>query len=439
MDLSINDSLLLNQKLNQQQIQFLSLLKMPELELREYVDEIMLENPMIDISSASNTSNVDFHTWYQSAGYSEDTSNAFLNLVGTDYSNSLERIIWDQLDMSYYSQTDILTVTYLISCLDSKGFLPYHAQELAEMSGLDQDMLDFWITSLKELTPTGIFAFDISECLLLQLQKIPNPPDIAFEILRNHFDLFIANKSSQIAKKIHAKTADVKHACHILAKLSPYPNIDTTPQNISYIIPDIILTYTDNTWKITLNDSWFENYSLCDHYYQLMKETTDPDVLKYLKSKHQQAYILIENIKQRRNTLLRLTKKITDKQHQYLLHGGSLTPMTMTDIANELDLSPSTISRAVNSKFIQSPSGIHCLKNLFRSGYQNTSRAKTVCSSEIISQLKELIASEPKSAPYSDQWLAQEIAQKNNIQISRRTIAKYRELEGIPSTRERRY
>lgn len=188
-----------------------------------------------------------------------------------------------------------------------------------------------------------------------------------------------------------------------------------------------------------MNDSWFENYSLCDHYYQLMKETTDPDVLKYLKSKHQQAYILIENIKQRRNTLLRLTKKIADKQHQYLLHGGSLTPMTMTDIANELDLSPSTISRAVNSKFIQSPSGIHCLKNLFRSGYQNTSRAKTVCSSEIISQLKELIASEPKSAPYSDQWLAQEIAQKNNIQISRRTIAKYRELEGIPSTRERRY
>lgn len=447
MELNFAGSLTLSPKLNEYQIQFLSFLKMQEMELQEYVENVMLENPMIDVSSTRSTSDIDFHTWYRSSGHaisysvgshSSYDSDAYLNLVRPEAPPTLHRLIWEQLDLSHCSKADAVTITYLVESLDDKGFLPYTPEELSHMSGIDIDYIRYWITSLKALEPIGLFSYDVADCLKSQLVHKGCSSSIAYTIVQNYFDLFVAGKTNLLAKELHVSTAVVKEACRILAELDPYPNVAASPQTTSYIIPDIILKDVGGKWDVCLNDGWYENYSLCDYYYQLMQTTTDTELAQYLESKYRQAHSIIENIAKRRKTLISLTEKIAVRQASYLRRLGSLLPMTMSELAEEMGLSTSTISRAVSGKYIQTPVGIILMKDLFRSGYQNTRRDTSISSDHIIAQIKKLIQSEDSSMPYSDQWLADYISSCNDIHISRRTVTKYRESTGIPSTRKRR-
>lgn len=449
MELAFTNSLTLSPKLNQQQIQFLSLLKMCETELQEFMAKEMLENPMLDVSSSSAAQNIDFHNWYQSSSYalssggnakkcSSYDSCAWLNLVKTDSLSSLQQIVFEQLDLTHCSKADITAVTYLIESLDERGFLPFTAKELARMSGISEEQLTFWMISLKQLEPIGIFSYDVADCLKIQLTENGCSDSLAYRIAADYFDLFMTGKTGQLAKKLHTNTASVRDACRILSGLSPYPHIPDTPSHTRYIIPDMIVKENHQKWEIILNDSWYEDYSLCDYYYQMMLSTSDEELLEYLKNKYRRAHAILDNIIRRKQTLITLTEKIVMRQDSFLKQSGPLKPMTMSEIAGEMNISVSTVSRAVNGKYIQTPAGIFQMKDFFKSGLTDSASHASVSSDAITKQMKALIQSEDVRAPLSDQQIAERISSENQIPISRRTIAKYRELAGIPSTRKRR-
>ena len=449
MELAFSNSLTLSPKLNQQQIQFLSLLKMCETELQEFMEKEMLENPMLDVSSSPAAQNIDFHNWYQNSSYtlssagsakkcSSYDSCAWLNLVKTDSLSSLHQLVLEQLDFTHCSKADIATVTYLIESLDERGFLPFTVEELARMSGISKEQLTFWTISLKQLEPVGIFSYDVADCLKIQLTENGCSDSLAYKIAAEYFDLFITGKTGQLAKKLHTNTDAVRDACRILSELSPYPSIPEPPSHTRYIIPDIIVKENHEKWEIIMNDSWYEDYSLCDYYYQLMLTTPDKELLQYLKNKYRHAHAILNNLIRRKQTLITLTEKIVMRQDSFLKQAGPLNPMTMSEIAGEMNISVSTVSRAVNGKYIQTPAGIFQMKDFFKSGLTDSASHASVSSDAITKQMKTLIQSEDARAPLSDQQIAERITSENHIQVSRRTIAKYRELAGIPSTRKRR-
>lgn len=205
-------------------------------------------------------------------------------------------------------------------------------------------------------------------------------------------------------------------------------------QQSEYIVPDIILR-KDEKWEIILNDSWYGKYEISDYYQKMMDETKDEELKAYFLNKAQRARFILKNIEQRRKTLLDLVEKILERQKDYFEGTGSLTPMTMTEIAEQMGVHPSTVSRAVRGKYVQYPQKTVLLKSLFSQGISKES--DQINATEIKERLRKLIKEENRQKPYSDQKL-KELLEEQEISISRRAVAKYREEMGIKGSFDRK-
>lgn len=205
-------------------------------------------------------------------------------------------------------------------------------------------------------------------------------------------------------------------------------------QKSEYIVPDIILR-KDEKWEIILNDSWYGKYEISDYYQKMMDETKDEELKAYFLNKAQRARFILKNIEQRRKTLLDLMEKILERQKDYFEGTGSLTPMTMTEIAEQMGVHPSTVSRAVRGKYVQYPQKTVLLKSLFSQGISK--ETDQINATEIKERLRKLIKEENRQKPYSDQKL-KELLEEQEISISRRAVAKYREEMGIKGSFDRK-
>jgi RNA polymerase sigma-54 factor len=322
--------------------------------------------------------------------------------------------------------------------LDIRGFLSADIHELFPEEKLDA--AEHALELVRGCDPAGVGARDLRDCLLIQLGR--QAGDNAFEMMlvRDHLDDVLKNRLPVIAQKSGAEMERIKEGVEVIAKLDPKPGLPFARAANSYVVPDVVLERDErDEWVISIPDNRIPKIRMSDAYTQFYEapETESRDKA-YLKEKLSAARFLIDAIAQRRRTLLKIVTEIVKHQTAFLDHGVEhLRPLMRQDIADKIGMHVATVSRAVKDKYIQTPVGVLPLATFFSGGIATQDGSEAESSRSVKLRIQKLIDTEDKKNPLSDQELA-DILAKDGLDISRRTVTKYRIAEGVPSTRQRR-
>ena len=462
----------LQQKLSPQQIQMIKLLELPAVQLEQRIKQEIEDNIVLEEEERSAEDEeqppqqISFDEYlreddtpsYKSRinNFSKDDKQRPVYLTE---GRSLQEYLVEQLGYRNLPERDMRLAVYLIGSIDEDGYLRRDlesvADDIAFTMGLETtaEELERLLGIIHELEPAGIGARDLRECLLLQMAQMPvntRPRRLARKILTSYFDEFVKKHYEKLMARLQISEADFRDAIAEIRHLSPKPGnlyaeggTDTTP----YIIPDFILDYQDGRFSLSLNSYNVPEVRVNRRYMEMIREMVgsdgrvrekDKEAIQFVKNKIDSAKWFISAIKQRHDTLMRTMQTILDYQQEYFKDGdkSKLRPMILKDIADRTGLDVSTISRVVNSKYVQTQFGIILLKSLFSEAMQ-TDSGEEVSSYEIKNILQQCIDEEDKRRPLTDETLM-DILNGKGYRIARRTVAKYREMLGIPVARLRK-
>lgn len=439
MDVSIQQTQKL--ALTPQMEQSLSVLQMGTEELNQCIEEEVLSNPMLDYAKEPEKKEVRRSQGegigYYSRRKTEDTDyQSYLNAIADEKSEDTE--LAEYLRMQLYtkkiSPRRQKIGEYLIECLEESGYLKMDMDELAKGIGLSKEELEREIRFMQTLEPCGVFARDLRECLLLQVQGEEQMQRQARLLIEKYLDEIAQNKIPQISKQTGLTTAEItKTIRYIKEELEPVPGRGYGCANRNeYIYPDITVKEDEKGYRIILNKEKVHTLELNREYLPMLGQVHSSEENKYLKEQYQKAKILLRNIGKREETLAAVAEAIVDWQREFFEKGkASLKPMNLLDIAQELDVHESTVSRAVRDKYLECRWGIFELKYFF----SNKTSDGNNCN--VLTCIQEIIRSENKQKPLSDAKIAEQL-EKKGIRISRRTVTKYREQMQIPNTQMRK-
>ena len=439
MDVSIQQTQKL--ALTPQMEQSLSVLQMGTEELNQCIEEEVLSNPMLDYAKEPEKKEVRRSQGegigYYSRKKTEDTDyQSYLNAIADEKSEDTE--LAEYLRMQLYtkkiSPRRQKIGEYLIECLEESGYLKMDMDELATGIGLSKEELEREIRFMQTLEPCGVFARDLKECLLLQVQGEEQMQRQARLLIEKYLDEIAQNKIPQISKQTGLTTAEItKTIQYIKEELEPVPGRGYGCANRNeYIYPDITVKEDEKGYRIILNKEKVHTLELNREYLPMLGQVHSSEENKYLKEQYQKAKILLRNIGKREETLAAVAEAIVDWQREFFEKGkASLKPMNLLDIAQELDVHESTVSRAVRDKYLECRWGIFELKYFF----SNKTSDGNNCN--VLTCIQEIIRSENKQKPLSDAKIAEQL-EKKGIRISRRTVTKYREQMQIPNTQMRK-
>ncbi len=462
----------LQQKLSPQQIQMIKLLELPTVQLEQRIkqeieDNIVLEEeerPAEETDEQPQQISVEEYLHeddtpsYKSRinNYSKDDRQRPVYLTE---GRSLQEYLIEQLRYRNLAERDMRLAVYLVGSLDEDGYLRRDLESISDdiafTAGVETTVpeLERLLRIIHELEPAGVGARNLQECLLLQMAQMPintRPRRLARKILTSYFDEFVKKHYEKLMARLQISEEDFREAIAEIKRLSPKPGnlyaeggTDTTP----YIIPDFLLDCQDGRFQLSLNSSTVPEVRVNRRYVEMIRDMVAPDgtvrekdreAIQFVKSKIDSAKWFISAIKQRHDTLMRTMQTILDYQAEYFRDGdkSKLRPMILKDIADRTGLDVSTISRVVNSKYVQTQFGIILLKSLFSEAMQ-TESGEEVSSYEIKNILRECIDEEDKRRPLTDETLM-DILNAKGYRIARRTVAKYREMLGIPVARLRK-
>ncbi len=369
-----------------------------------------------------------------------------------DRPQSLQNYLEEQLPYLELEPGELALVEYLISHLDDRGYLGYFDQdhrayvsltleELAQEIGGDvtvgqlQDALEY----LQELDPPGVGARDTKECLLLQVTPETPHQDFVRTLIANHLEDIQHNRLPIIQKRTGYDLHTITDAIEVLKHLNPRPASQFTAKNVQYVVPDIIIEKNEEgTFDIKLVDDWTPNiYISRKHFEMLRDKNLDAKSREWMQRKIQSAKWLIDAIEQRRSTLKKVTKAIIEHQRAFLDKGPEfIEPLKMQQIAELVGVHVTTVSRAVDDKWIQTPRGVFPLKRFFGGGTQTTT-GEEVAWETIKQKLLDVIGAEDKTNPLSDEDLVTKLSE-SGYPVARRTVTKYRKALGIDSSRQRK-
>lgn len=439
MDVSIQQTQKL--ALTPQMEQSLSVLQMGTEELNQCIEEEVLSNPMLDYAKEPEKKEVRRSQGegigYYSRKKTEDTDyQSYLNAIADEKSEDTE--LAEYLRMQLYtkkiSPRRQKIGEYLIECLEESGYLKMDMDELAKGIGLSKEELEREIRFMQTLEPCGVFARDLKECLLLQVQGEEQMQRQARLLIEKYLDEIAQNKIPQISKQTGLTTAEItKTIQYIKEELEPVPGRGYGCANRNeYIYPDITVKEDEKGYRIILNKEKVHTLELNREYLPMLGQVHSSEENKYLKEQYQKAKILLQNIGKREETLAAVAEAIVDWQRDFFDKGKAfLKPMNLLDIAQELDVHESTVSRAVRDKYLECRWGIFELKYFF----SNKTSDGNNCN--VLTCIQEIIRSENKQKPLSDAKIAEQL-EKKGIRISRRTVTKYREQMQIPNTQIRK-
>lgn len=439
MDVSIQQTQKL--ALTPQMEQSLSVLQMGTEELNQCIEEEVLSNPMLDYAKEPEKKEVRRSQGegigYYSRKKTEDTDyQSYLNAIADEKSEDTE--LAEYLRMQLYtkkiSPRRQKIGEYLIECLEESGYLKMDMDELAKGIGLSKEELEREIRFMQTLEPCGVFARDLKECLLLQVEGEEQMQRQARLLIEKYLDEIAQNKIPQISKQTGLTTAEItKTIRYIKEELEPVPGRGYGCANRNeYIYPDITVKEDEKGYRIILNKEKVHTLELNREYLPMLGQVHSSEENKYLKEQYQKAKILLRNIGKREETLAAVAEAIVDWQREFFEKGkASLKPMNLLDIAQELDVHESTVSRAVRDKYLECRWGIFELKYFF----SNKTSDGNNCN--VLTCIQEIIRSENKQKPLSDAKIAEQL-EKEGIRISRRTVTKYREQMQIPNTQMRK-
>lgn len=442
------------QKLSQQQLQSIELLQLSTLELDAYVRDLALDNPLVEpdepFSAPDNSPESDLLCklrWLEE----NDRQNRFyhqvsedeldpLAMIGTEggLEETLFRFLSRQIYQLNLSEDTAQATRYLAACLDDNGYLRTSLLDLSHNFGIPVDRFEECLTILHSLEPAGVGAKGLSECLALQLARI-HADGPALAIVQNYLDLLAKRHYRSIAAHLGISVEEVHTAERIIQELDPRPGaVFQRAEQVQYILPDVFVTEESGRFIARTRRGERPFFQYNDYYLNLLSKSNDREVKEYLSSKLRQAENVLWAIRQRESTLLRCSQVIADRQCNFFHHGpGALLPLRMSDVAQELAVHESTISRTVREKYLQCAHGVYPM-NYFFSRPATVEETKGGLGGTAARMLLfRFVDEEDKSHPLSDQKLCERMAQEN-CPISRRTVTKYREEMNIPSASGRK-
>jgi RNA polymerase sigma-54 factor len=350
-----------------------------------------------------------------------------------------DHLMW-QLQMGDYSEEEFEVGSMIIGNIDSRGYLKSSVEDIAEDSGTDAAFVEQVLRKIQGFDPLGVGARDLRECLLIQLDHLDLDDDLPRVMVENHMDSIERHNYQVIARATKRSVADVARAFDIITALEPRPGRSMSPDSTHYIVPDIYVYKVDDEYVVSMNDEGLPELRISSLYRKVAKSSdTGGETKEFIQDKIRSAMWLLKSIQQRKKTIFKVTESIVKFQKDFLDKGVThLKPLILRDVAEDVDMHESTISRVTTNKYVHTPQGIFELKFFFSTGIASEDGGSDVAAQSVKERIKNLVQSEDKVKPYSDKQLV-EILAKDNIKIARRTVAKYREQLGIlPSSRRKR-
>lgn len=419
--------------MTQELSQAIALLQYSAQELTAFLESKALENPLLQIEQ-KNVQPINPLIDRQRKTHRTAEKDWIEQIADKPF--SLEDQLLSQINIKKLSTDQLKTIRYLIQSLDENGYFSGDLERIAKVLAVPFEVVEDGLAIIQTLEPAGIGARNLQECLLLQLEQ----NELAQKIITDYFVLFADKKWKQIAKELQVGLKDIQEVFDQIQTLNPKPGMLLGHEATSYIIPDAIIERNGEEFSVRMCDDFLPRISFNDRYYQKFSgvQGQDQTVTRFMQDKVQDYQWILKSIEQRKETLTKVVAAILEKQMEFFQKGSQfLQPMTMKEIAGELDIHESTVSRAVREKYVQTPVGTYSLKSFFTSTIQTTSDENT-SSAKVKNSIALLIEKENKQKPLSDQEIVEILKNEEGMVVSRRTIAKYREQLGILSSSKRK-
>lgn len=436
-------------------IQAIKILQLNNMDLFDYVQNELLENPILEevrrnrddqesvevnlrekmVEDAYDDGND--RQWENHSSDSENYS--FEQFISAE--QTLQDFLLEQLNFSKLEGKDRQICQFIIDGIDDNGYLTISMEEITTMMETDHGTVERVLGYVQQMEPSGVGARNLAECLEIQLAAKGALTDEMEYVIENMLQDVADNRLSKISKAVGLRPEEVQGMVDMIRQLEPKPGrqFASSGESTRYVIPDIIVEKIDGEYVVSSNDTSIPKLMVSSYHKKLSQAAKeDKDLNDYLTRRFNSAMWLIRSIEQRKQTIMNVAVSIVHYQEAFFEHGEKyLKTLTLKQIAEELGIHESTVSRAINEKYMQSPRGVFELKYFFSSGVSVEGKDGGMSSNSVKSIIKEMIDGENPKKPYSDQDMVA-MLQERGIEISRRTVAKYREGMGILSSSKRR-
>lgn len=446
--------------LTQNMQQSIKILQMSLHDLREYIDNEYSENPVLEVNEEIIS--------YDDAQVNEemntedryDHKKIVEELYSDNYKDRSEKIysgeevsplnfIEKKMSLKEYLQEQLIEINidqymltickYIVESLDDRGYLEISIEELAKELNISEEVVEKALELVQSLEPYGIGARSIKECLLIQSLKLNILDDIIEKIILNHLENVAENKYELMGKDLNISPREAQRYGDLIKKLEPKPSRGFyTGEEVNYIIPDAEIKNIDGEFFILMNESVLPRLMINKTYKDVLQNNQDSETNAYVKDKINQALFLIKSIEQRKNTLHKVLECVINKQKDFFKFGKQhIKPLTLKEVAEIIEVHDSTVSRAIKDKYVLTSYGTIKIKDLFASGLSSNNSDDDMATIKIKNEIKRIVNEENKGKPLSDQIISSILAEEK-MNISRRTVAKYREELGIKSSSMRK-
>lgn len=377
---------------------------------------------------------------YKQGDYSKDDKEySFEQFVTSDV--TLPEHLMFQLQFAPIKHSCRTIGKYIIESLDDNGYMTLTVEEIARALNVSEEKVNIVLDAIHGFDPAGVAAMDLKECLLIQLENRGELDETVECVIKDYLEDIAANRLATIAKELGITVQEVQEISDLIRSLEPKPGRQFASQATTrYIVPDINVEKVNGEYVVTINESSTPKLMVSSYYEKVLQEShNDPNLTKFLSGRLNSAIWLIKSIEQRKQTIYNVVSAVVKYQQDFFDKGSKyLKTLTLKQIAEEVGIHESTVSRSINGKYMQSPRGVYEIKYFFTSGVSGT-QGEGISSQSIKTFIKEIVSGEDPKAPYSDQDMVKLLSDRG-IDISRRTVAKYRdELNILSSSKRKRY
>ncbi len=452
----INMKLDLNVKMSQEQRlimtqkmqQSIKLLQMSLHDLREHITNEYSENPILEVNEENSENEYEQLDYIKASEelyddyrdntekiYSKEDDVSPLNFIANK--KSLNDFLQEQLGEIEENQYIVNICKYIIESLNSKGYLEIEVEEISEELNVPLEDVKKALEIVQDLEPYGIGARNIKECLLIQSKKLNIIDNIIEKIINEHLEDIAINKYDLVGKALKISPREAQRYGDIIKRLEPKPSRGFyTGDEVNYIIPDAEIKNVDGEFFIVMNDNVLPKLTINKTYRNVLVNEKDSEVGEYVKEKINSAIFLLKAIEQRKNTLYKVLESLVKRQNEFFKNGFQyIRPLTLKEVADEINMHESTVSRAIKDKYILTSFGTIKIKELFASPANNLNL--DMVTMNIKNKIKKIIEDEDCKKPLSDQAISDKLAEID-MKISRRTVAKYREEMHIKPSAQRK-
>ncbi len=461
MMLGLKQTQRLSPILTQQLQQAIKLLQLSQLELVEAIELELNENPVLELQEGEPAEERleekteeapeekdDMAEWLERYSASEEISSDYSSFEDREYpdyenmvskgTNLRDYLRW-QVGLSDFSAEERIIAEWILENIDDNGYLAYPLSEISGVSGYSEEDLEKILLKVQKLDPPGVGARDVRECILIQYRAGGDKDPIFEDFLTKYFDLVEKGNLKDIVKKTGYPIDLVKHIVDKIKSYDPKPGRNYGDDHVFYMIPDVYVAKKEGEFEVFLNEEDLPELRMNKHYIELyMNKGTNGDARKYIKQKVKQAEWFIKSLQQRQRTLYLVAKSIVAFQGEFFEKGVKcLKPLILKDVAQDIGVHESTVSRITTNKYMSTPQGIYEMKFFFPTGI-GREEGNELSTNVVMGIISEIVKDEDKAAPLTDDEIVTVLREKHNIKIARRTIAKYRDELHIHSSRDRK-